>query len=68
MVMLDYIKDIHETIEFVDSDIIGGSGAVFETGDIITYEDALFAMMLPSSNMAAQAVARSVGEKILIKE
>lgn len=68
MVALDYTPDIHETIEFISSDAIGGSGAVFQTGDIITVEDALYAMLLPSSNMAAQAVARTVGRKLLEQE
>lgn len=68
MVALDHTPDIHETIEFISSDAIGGSGAVFQTGDIITIEDALYAMLLPSSNMAAQAVARTVGRKLLERE
>lgn len=65
MVMLDYVKDVNETIEFISSDLISGSGAVFSAGDIITYKDSLYALMLPSSNMTAQCVARHVGEKIL---
>ena len=65
MVMLDYIKELDETIEIVKYDITGGSGAIFNEGDIISYRDTLIAMMLPSSNTAAQAVARCVGKKIL---
>ena len=68
MVALDHTPDIHETVKFRASDAIGGSGAVFQTGDIITVEDALYAMLLPSSNMAAQAVARTVGRKLLERE
>lgn len=68
MVALDYVTDIHNTIEFISSDAIGGSGAVFQTGDIITIEDALYAMLLPSSNMTAQALARTVGYNMLVKE
>ena len=68
MVALDHTPDIHETVEFRASDAIGGSGAVFQTGDIVTVEDALYAMLLPSSNMAAQAVARTVGRKLLERE
>jgi D-alanyl-D-alanine carboxypeptidase len=67
MVMLDYVKDLDETIEFISSDLIGGSGAVFDTGDVITYRDSLYALMLPSSNMTGQAIARCVGKKILEK-
>lgn len=65
LVMLDLCPDINQTIKFIASDAIGGTGAVFATGDIITYEDALYAAMLPSSNMAVQAVARTLGQKIL---
>ena len=68
MVALDYVTDIHNTIEFISSDAIGGSGAVFQAGDIITIEDALYAMLLPSSNMTAQALARTVGYNMLAKE
>jgi len=63
--MLDWVDDINETFTFVSSDAIGGSGSVFSTGDVISFKDALYAMMLPSSNMAAHAVARAVGAKIL---
>lgn len=66
MVMLDYIKQLDENIEIVAYDVTGGSGAIFNEGDIISYRDALIAMMLPSSNTAAQAVARCVGKKILL--
>lgn len=62
---LDWIDDINDTFTFKSSDLITGSGAVFEEGDIISFKDALYAMLLPSSNMAAQAVARVVGQKIL---
>lgn len=65
MVMLDHVNELNETIEFITSDLKGGSGAVFSAGDIITYKDGLFAIMLPSSNMTSQCVARHVGKKIL---
>lgn len=65
LVTLELCSDINQTIKFIASDAIGGTGAVFATGDIITYEDALYAAMLPSSNMAVQAVARTLGQKIL---
>lgn len=63
--VLDWIDDIHDTFEFVQSDMIGGSGAVFNVGDIVSFKDALYALMLPSSNQSAQAMARVVGRKIL---
>ena len=36
----------------------------FAPGDVLTYIDALHAMMLESSNVIAQALARSVGHVI----
>ena len=63
--MLDWVEDVHDTFTFVSSDIVGGSGGVFAAGDVISFKDALYAVMLPSSNSAATAVARVIGRKIL---
>lgn len=65
---LDYIDDLDKTITFVAQDIVSGSGQFFSAGDIITYRDALYCMMLPSSNSAAQAVASNVGKIIIARE
>lgn len=65
--VLDWVNDINETFEFVSSDMIGGSGAIFKVGDVVSFKDALYALMLPSSNQSAQAMARVVGRKILTK-
>ena len=63
---LDYLKDLDELITMTEDDVaVGGSGAVFQTGDIVSYRDLLYAMMLPSSNMAAHALAHNVGNIIL---
>lgn len=63
--MLDWVEDIHDTFAFVSGDMIGGSGSVFSAGDVISFKDALYAIMLPSSNQTAHAVARVIGRKIL---
>ena len=63
--MLDWVDDLNATFAFVSSDAVGGSGAVFSAGDVISFRDALYAIMLPSSNMTATAVARVVGNRIL---
>lgn len=63
--MLDWVDDVNETFAITESDQIGGSGAVFQTGDVISYKDGLYALMLPSSNMTAHAFARVIGRKIL---
>lgn len=67
LTVLDWIDDVNETFTFIQSDMIGGSGAVFKVGDIVSFKDALYALMLPSSNQSAQAMARIVGRKILTK-
>lgn len=63
--MLDWVPDVNKTFKIIQDDQIGGSGNVFTTGDEISFKDALYAMMLPSSNSRAQAVARVVGNIIL---
>ena len=55
---------LNSTFEFKESDIVGGSGNVVSAGDIVTFQDALYLMMLPSSNNAAKAIARVVGRMI----
>ena len=64
---LDYLVDLDEKIVLQKSDITPGMGDYFNAGDIITLRDALYGMMLPSSNTCATAVARITGEKIYQK-
>lgn len=67
MTAIDYADSLSEKIIFKSSDLESGSGAIFQTGDVLTLKDALVAMLLPSSNMAAKAVARNIGKKYLDK-
>ena len=62
---LDYLQNLNEVITIKQGDIQTGSGNVFNAGDTLTIKDLLYAMMLPSSNTAAQAFARVCGAKIL---
>lgn len=55
---------ISEEFTVVQEDIVAGSGYNLKAGDIITFEDLLYDMMLPSSNIAANCVARVIGDKI----
>jgi D-alanyl-D-alanine carboxypeptidase len=64
MVALDYIS-INETIIIKSGDIKPGSGDTYYVGDTITFGDAIFAMLLPSSNTLAMAIARTVGAVLL---
>lgn len=68
MITLDYVKDLDEQVTIIQNDIsasAGGSGQVFQAGDIVTYRDLLFALMSISSNPAGYALARLVGNKLL---
>lgn len=63
-VALDYLS-LSESITIKSSDIQCGSGDTFYPGDVIYVGDAILAMLLPSSNTLATALARVAGEKIL---
>lgn len=65
MVLIDSQDDLDETFELIDTDKATGSGGNLNPGDIITFRDALYNMLLPSSNVSARAVSRAIGEKIL---
>lgn len=62
---LDYVKDIKKVIAIKSSDVQAGSGNYFSAGDTMTIEELMLAMMLPSSNTAAQAFARICGAAML---
>ena len=63
--MLDFVSNIDDYFCIKPSDLMPGSGPRFKVGDSITFRDALHAMFLPSSNTAAVAVSRIVGNMIL---
>lgn len=64
---LDVVKDLSKTLTVREINVQGGSGFKCHDGDTMTYRDALRAMMLPSSNTIADAVATNVGELLLKK-
>jgi len=71
MLTLDYIEDLSEKITVLEDDItplpkVFYAGD-FKAGDVITVKDALYALMLPSSNVCAYILARFVGNRILSK-
>ena len=59
---------MNETFEIRRVDLVGGSGNYFKEGDIISFEDALYLLLLPSSNVVAQALARTIGRKLYYSE
>ncbi len=64
MVALDTLS-VDDTITIKPSDIKAGSGDTFYAGDTIKVGDAILAMLLPSSNTLATAIARTAGRCIL---
>ncbi|MBQ5357679.1 MAG: hypothetical protein IIU57_05575, partial [Oscillospiraceae bacterium] len=66
----DYVSDFEAEFAYKDFDTQIGSFYTkdFFPGDGITFKDALYAMLLPSSNVTARMVARTVGGIILAEE
>ena len=64
--VLDILQDLQEKLTYHQLDTNIGPFYVkdFAPGDTLTYLDALHAMMLESSNVTAQALARSAGHKL----
>lgn len=64
--VLDIVKDLSEKMTYheFDTNIGGFYISDYLPGDIVTYQDALYALMLESSNVTAQALARSAGQTI----
>ena len=64
---LDYLPTIKDTVELEAKDVKGGSGAVHYEGDLLSVEEMIYSMLLPSSNTCATALASLVGGIILKK-
>ena len=62
---LDFISDVYERVTISSDDIEDGSSSILQSGDIVTINDLIYAMMLPSSNTSAIAFSRVAGKKIL---
>ena len=62
---MPYITSVMEKVTITQNDIQSGSGDFFYSGDVMTIEDLMFGMMLPSSNTCAMAFAHHIGKKIL---
>lgn len=65
IVMLENITNIEEKVEVCkQAASIGGSRLGLKTGDIITYNDLLYGLMLCSGNDAATQIAISIGGSV----
>lgn len=62
--MMEWIDNLDRYLCIKSSDLMPGSGPKFFDGDSITYRDALHAMLLPSSNTAAVALSRTIGQQM----
>lgn len=64
LVTVEYVEDLYEVITVTEEDLTVGSGYNLKVGDKLTYLDALYNLMMPSSNTSATLLARNVGNKI----
>lgn len=62
--------DLSETVTIEQQDLAGEgeSNMALQTGDIVTWEELLYGLLLPSGNDAANAVARVIGGRFLADE
>lgn len=65
---LDYISDLDAKLVVAEDAIRTGSGPVYTGGEEMTFRDALYTIMLPSSNSTCVALAEAVGQIILRSE
>ena len=62
---LDVVADVSRKLTLRSQDVRGGSGYTCYVGDEVSFEDALYSMMLPSSNTMAESVATAAGGLML---
>lgn len=62
LTVLDLVTDLNLCITINSNDCVIGSGASFIPGDQLSVLDALYALLLPSSNVIANALARTFGK------
>lgn len=56
------VSDLSQTLTVVAGDIIDSGTTMFvKAGDVVSYQDLMYAALLPSDNNAATAIARGVG-------
>lgn len=71
LVLLDHKPDmaaLSQTVTIQASDQVGGSGNNLVNGDVITLHALMMDALLPSSNSAATAIARTIGQELLNAE
>jgi len=70
LLLVRNISDLSQTVTIEQSDMNadGESTMALQTGDVVTFKDLLFGLLLPSGNDAANATARIVGQQLLTAE
>ena len=56
--------NLNEKYTVVKSDLVGEAAMGLEEGDVVTFQDLLFGMLINSGNDAATAIARYAGSKL----
>lgn len=56
--------DLNETYTVVKEDLIGEASMGLRAGEVVTFSDLLYGMLLNSGNDAAEAIARYAGSKL----
>lgn len=64
IVLIENVPNLNETFSYKERDQVEDS-LIFNPGDIVSFKDALYLMMLQSNNTTAKAVARTVGQRIV---
>lgn len=70
-VALDYIDNLDTVVTIVESDLTdatGGTHPIFQAGDKLSIKDLIYANSVRSSNQASYALARIIGQAIILKE
>ena len=62
---VETVKDLSQKLTVRFDDLRGGSGIECHSGDVLTYEEALYALLLSSSNTLAEALSASVGRLLI---
>ena len=60
LVALEYENNLNRIIEIKDCDIMRGSGIEINTGECLSFYDAIKATLISSSNTCAYAIGREV--------
>lgn len=72
IVVMEYADDLSEPVVIEASDVVpverGESIMAIVEGDVLTIEQLLYGLLIPSGNDAAHALARVIGQKILDRE